>query len=394
MPWKEESIVEQRLRFILQVREEGMSVAAACREANISRTTGYKWLNRYDEEGLGGLEDRSSAPKTIPHKTDEKTEEMICMLRGQYPLLGPKKLRAWLMREHPDADWPAASTIGDILARNDLIEEQSTTRKTPPATKPLAEADGPNRIWSADFKGQFQLGDGTMCYPLTVTDNYSRMVLGCQALRSVKTQPVKERFKQVFESYGLPDAIRTDNGAPFASVAPRGLSRLSAWWHWLGIEHERIEPGKPQQNGRHERMHLTLKNHSARPAAETLMQQQTKFDEFCTFFNELRPHEAHDQNTPASCYQQSNIEYSENGNGPDYSLCDLMCRVTDCGQICVGSDTIYLTQALAGYQVGLIEMDLDVWVVHFAGTDIGLFEPGDRSISALDKPKSVRQPSL
>jgi transposase InsO family protein len=306
MPWIEETKVEQRLKFVTRVREENISVAKACREFGISRPTGYKWLKRY------GLEDRSRAPDEIPHKTDKQTEERICALRTCYPSFGPKKLRAWLCREHSDADWPAPSTIGDILKRNGMIEERQTRRKTPPASNPLARADAPNRIWSTDFKDQFELENGQMCYPLTITDNYSRMVLGCYALPSTKGEPVKERFEQAFCRWGVPEAIRSDNGAPFASRAPGGLSWLSAWWLSLGIEHERIEPGKPQQNGRHERMHLTLKQQTARPAEANMDDQQRRFDEFVTFFNELRPHEALEQSVPTKshevaqrCYQLS-----------------------------------------------------------------------------------------
>lgn len=394
MPWMEESKMEQRFRFVLKVQEDDMSVAAACREFNISRPTGYKWLKRYEEEGLEGLEDRPSVPAEIPHKTDEELETKICTLRRHQPELGPKKLRAWLEREYPDADWPAPSTIGAILRRNGLIEEQTQRRKTPPATDPLEEADAPNRIWSADFKGQFELDDGSMCFPLTVTDNYSRMILGCYALPSTKGGPVQEGFEEVFAEYGLPDAIRTDNGAPFASRAARGLSALSAWWLSLGIEHERIEPGEPQQNGRHERMHLTLKRHTARPAAGTMEAQQKQFDEFTRFFNELRPHESLDQTPPRRHHQTASRELSDASTELSYPECDLERNVTVNGNMWFANAKTYVSKALTGYRVGLVEADVDVWVIRFAGKDVGLVEPGDNSMAPLDKPNSVRKTAL
>lgn len=391
MPWMEESKVEQRLRFVIEVREEGVSVAEACRQFNISRPTGYKWLRRYDDEGLDGLEDQSRVPDTIPHKTDEEVEQLICSLREQYPNLGPKKLRAWLRREHPDRQWPAASTIGEILKRNDLVDDRDVARKPPPRSEPLEEADEPNAIWSADFKGQFELGDGSMCFPLTITDNYSRMLLGCQALPSTSGGPVKSYFRRVFDHWGLPDAIRTDNGAPFASTAPRGLTKLSAWWVGLGIDHQRTDPGEPQQNGRHERMHLTLKEHTARPGEETMAAQQETFDSFRGFFNQLRPHEALDQTPPANHHQESRRPFTDSPPSIDYSTCDLTRKVKSTGQIQVADERFYITEALSGFRVGLTEVAVDVWVVTFADKDVGYFEPGDKSISALRDNESVKR---
>lgn len=391
MPWMEDSKVEQRLQFILKVRQEGIPIKQACQHFDISRPTGYKWLDRYDEEGIEGLKDRSRAPDTIPHKTDEQTEEAICALRQQYPQFGPKKLRAWLCREHPDANWPAASTIGDILKRNGLIEERKTRDKTPPYTEPLGEATSPNSIWSADFKGQFELADGSLCYPLTITDNYSRMLLGCKALPSTKGQPVEAYMQTVFAEWGLPEAIRTDNGAPFASRAPHGLAQLSAWWTALGITHQRCEPGKPQQNGRHERMHLTLKQDTTRPAAETMAAQQSAFDRFQTFFNQLRPHEAIDQQTPASIHSRSPRRMPETLESLRYPHCDVTRTVKSNGYIKFGNTKIYVTEALGRFTVGLTETDVDVWVVSFADTHIGVFESGETSMTASSRQSSAHQ---
>lgn len=391
MPWMEESKVEQRLRFVMQVREEGVSVAEACREFDISRPTGYKWLRRYDEDGLEGLEDQSRVPETIPHKTDEEVERLVCSLREQYPEFGPKKLRAWLSREHPDREWPAASTIGAILKRNGLVDKREVSKKSPPRTEPLAEADAPNRIWSADFKGQFELGDGSMCYPLTITDNHSRMILGCKALPSTKGAAVRAYFEKVFERWGLPDAIRTDNGAPFASRAPRGLSMLSAWWESLGIDHERTDPGKPQQNGRHERMHLTLKEYTARPAAQTMAAQQEAFDSFRVFFNQLRPHESLGQTPPADHHTQSERPLPDEPDDLTYPTCDLSRTVSHSGQIKMADERIYITEALRGHIVGLTEVEIGVWVVTFADKDLGYLESGETSMSAMQDQQSAKR---
>jgi transposase InsO family protein len=385
----EETKMEQRLKFVIRVREEDTAIAKACREFNISRPTGYKWLRRYDEKGLDGLKDQSRVPETIPHKTDERLEQMICSLRKQHPQLGPKKLRAWLRREHPQTEWPAASTIGDILKRNELVEDRSRSQKTQPYTEPLQQADAPNRIWSADFKGQFQLKDGTGCYPLTVTDNYSRALLGCKALPSTKGAAVKSYFEQVFSKWGLPEAIRTDNGAPFASGAPRGLSTLSAWWRRLGITHERIEPGKPQQNARHERFHLTLKNKTARPGEATMAKQQQAFEDFTHYFNHLRPHESLDQTVPIKHHEKSSRSLPQTLPEQTYPACDLSRKVAKNGQIRLAGSRIYVSKSLTHYRVGLTEVDVGVWVVQYADEDIGLFETGETMMSGL-APKHLK----
>ncbi len=263
MPWKESSKMEERIRFAVAVRREGLNVAEACRRFGVSRQTGYKWLRRFDEEGVEGMGDRSRPPHNIPHKTPEHIEKLVVRARERYRTWGPRKIRALLRREHPGVQWPSSSTMGEMLKRRGLVEGKKKRRRTPPFKRPLAKATAPNASWSADFKGQFQLGNREYCYPLTVTDNFSRMVLDCYALPGTRVGPVLVRFEKVFGRHGLPSAIRTDNGSPFASTGHKGLSKLSAWWLSLGVEHERIEPGHPEQNGRHERFHLTLKTETA-----------------------------------------------------------------------------------------------------------------------------------
>jgi len=395
MPWKENSKVEQRIRFAVAVRREGLNVAEACRRFGVSRQTGYKWLRRFDEEGVEGMSDRSSAPHTIPHKTPEHIEELVVRARERYPTWGPRKLRALLSRELPGVQWPSSTTMGEMLKRRGLVEGKKKRRRAPPMTQPLANADAPNAVWSADFKGQFQLGNRDYCYPLTVTDNFSRMVLDCHALPSTRREPVQQRFEKVFERHGLPRAIRTDNGAPFASRGPGGLSKLSAWWLSLGIEHERIQPGHPEQNGRHERFHLTLKIETTRPPAEDMPAQQGRFDNFVVHFNQERPHEALGQQPPATAHAPAERCYPDDVAPLDYRLCDFSRTVFAGGNIRLSKGLdVYVGMAFAGYQIGLLELDPDLWLVRFANKDLGFFELGETSLSPIERGQPMARPRL
>jgi transposase InsO family protein/transposase-like protein len=395
VPWTEETKVDKRQRFVMRL-EEDVSMAQACRDFGITRKTGYKWKKRFEEEGVDGLEDRSRAPDTIPHKTDPAVEQKICMVREDEPQFGPKKIRARLEHEFPGGDWPAASTIGAILKRRGYIDASCPpdSPEAPPRDEPLEEADRPNKIWSIDFKGQFELGNGQMCFPLTITDNYSRMVVGCKALPSTSGQPVYKYLQDVFERWGLPERVRSDNGAPFASAAPHGLSWVSAWWTALGIEHERIDPGCPQQNPRHERFHLTLKRWCARPAAETMAAQQRVFERFIEKFNQRRPHESLDQSVPASAHSTCDAgNFSDADTTLDYPVCDFSRKVSSNGTIKVGGQVIQVSEALRGFDVGLKEVLPDLWVVVFADKPVGYLESGDTTITRIDKhgyPKQLR----
>lgn len=380
-----------RRELISRVREDGVSVACASAEFGVSRQTAYKWLKRFAELGEGGLADASRAPHFSPQTTSTQLVERVVGVRRQFPSWGPKKVRAWLMRSAPLVDWPAVSTIGEILDRAGLVERRSPRRRAPPYTAPLQHAMAPNEVWSIDFKGQFRLGDGNLCYPLTVTDNYSRMILGCFALDTTAASQSRRCMVDVFERWGLPAAIRSDNGSPFATAGLWGLSSLSADWLKMGILHERIEVGHPEQNGRHERMHLTLKKETTRPAGKDACEQQGRFDKFLGYFNEIRPHEALNMRTPVEVHEHSARRLAD-VKEPDYSRFDDVRVVKRDGAVCLGGRRFHVGAALAGHEVGILELEPDMWLVNFAGLDLGLIERGETKLSPADAP-GVNPPS-
>lgn len=385
MPWRETDAMSERARFAIAVRERGMSVAAACREYGVSRQSGYKWLKRYDEGGVQSLADRSRAPKSSPQATPEPVIARIVAMRERYPDWGPKKLRAYLSATECETRWPAASTIGDLLEERGLVEPRERRRRRPMfSTTPLSHADRPNALWSADFKGQFRLGCGEYCYPLTATDNFSRKLFACDALTGTDGVGALPVFDRVFREEGLPDAIRTDNGPPFATTSLGGLSELSVWWLKLGIRHERIVPGHPEQNGRHERMHLTLKRATARPAAFDAVAQQQRFDDFRHQFNEQRPHEALEMKSPESVHVRSERRHDGEAPDPEYPNDDVVLRVRSSGQVGFGSDVLTLGKPLAGQLVGLLELDDDCWLLSFAGVELGLFRRGATKVEPIE----------
>ena len=384
MPWLETKAVNERTRFVVGVREQGLTVAEACRRFGVSRTTGYKWLRRYDRDGFAALEDQSRAPKTRPNETPPEVVERLLSVRREYGW-GPKKIRGWLRLREPELKLPAASTVGDILAKHGLVEPRSKRRRAPSlSSEPLAHATAPNALWSTDFKGQFRLGNGRYCYPLTVTDNYSRFIVTCHGLDDTKAEGAKPAFERAFERYGVPEAIRSDNGAPFASTAPAGLTTLSVWWLKLGIRLERIEPGKPQQNGRHERMHLTLKRETTRPAGADMAEQQKRFEFFVERFNQERPHEALGQKPPATAYQPSTRTYDGKVSEPQYPNHDLVAEVRTNGCVSFAGDVVMVGKPLIGERVGLLELDDDCWLVSFCDVDLGFFRRGSRRLTTIE----------
>jgi transposase InsO family protein len=305
MPWKESRIVDQRLQFLSSYQKEEMSVSDLCREYGVSRPTGYRWINRYEEVGPEGLLNLSSRPHSCSHATPEKTENAILVLRSKHPSWGARKLKARLEQLEPCVEWPAASTFGNILQRAGLTSPKRKKRRTTPYSEPFSEVTAPNQLWCMDFKGYFSTGDGSRCDPFTITDAHSRYLIRCQIVSRMDLSQVRAICEAAMREYGMPARIRTDNGAPFAGTGLLGLSKLSLGWMKMGIVHERIQPGRPQQNGRHERMHRTLKEDTTNPAAATLRLQQRKFDRFRQMFNHERPHEGLNNATPGSLYQPS-----------------------------------------------------------------------------------------
>ena len=388
MPWKETSAVEERIRFVMELERGELSKAALCRRFGISRPTGDKWIRRYEVAGLHGLDDQSRVALRHPNATPEELAELIVVLRRRYPNWGPKKLRVLLERRYQEIPWPACSTIGEILRRAGLTAPRKLRRRTPPHTQPFAACDCPNAVWCADFKGWFRTGDGTRCDPLTISDAYSRYLLRLQGMCETREGPVRSLFEATFRQYGLPAAIRTDNGAPFASHGIGGLSRLSVWWLKLGIEPERIEPGKPQQNGRHERMHLTLKQETASPAARDMRSQQRVFDEFRVRFNQERPHEALNQNCPAVVYTCSPREYREPVE-VEYPCGFEVRSVKSNGVFNWRGQVVFLGEALGHERVGLAEIAEGCWAVYYCRRALGIVDECSRKV--YDAGESVRK---
>jgi putative transposase len=361
--------LEQRFRFICDFESDQWSMTELCERFGITRPTGYKWLDRHRQVG-GSLEERSRAPYSCPHRTSIRVEELILAARRQYGW-GAKKLRQILSTRHRDLVWPARSTINDILERYSLLRKNRRRKKwTHPGAAPL-KTERPNQVWPADFKGQFKTGDGRYCYPLTVTDHFSRSLLACHGLSSVKTEHAKPVFRTLFREVGLPDAIRTDNGAPFASTGIHGLCGLNVWWMQIGIVHQRILPASPQENGTHERMHRELKRETARPAASSLRTQQRRFDLFRQRYNEERPHEGIGDRIPASLWTPSPRPYPEKIVPPQYPAHMEVRRVSHCGTFRIHSAQPFLSNALRDEHVGLEEVDDGIWNIVYYSTLLG-----------------------
>jgi transposase InsO family protein len=389
MPWKACSAMEERLRFVARLLE-GEAMTDLCREFDISRKTGYKLFNRYKDEGSSALTDRSRRPVRYANQLPPQIESLIVGLKRDKPHWGARKIRELLVRRLPgDLRVPANSTIHAVLDRHGLVSRPGRRRNRAQGT-PLSQGAQPNDLWCTDFKGEFRLGNGRYCFPLTVTDHASRFLLLCEALDSVREDPAIAAFEQLFRERGLPQAIRSDNGVPFASPnALFNLSKLSVRWLRLGIAIERIKPGHPQQNGRHERMHLTLKKETTRPPGMNSLQQQARFDHFVHEFNTERPHEALQMRPPAELYSSSSRPYT---GLPElhYPLHDRQYLVTACGRICMHRKKINLSTVLAGQKVGLKEVDEGIWLVSFMHYDLGYIDLEQRTLQPLDNPFGTR----
>ena len=370
MPFCEEAIVDQRKRFVLEAMKARIPFSQLCREFDISRPTGYKWLQRYDQGGAPALENRSTAPRRHPNQIPDCIERMILAARDELDY-GPRKIRGVLRDRHPGRRFPALSTISEILRRHGRAAPQKKRRRTPPSTQPFAAVSESNQLWCADYKGPFHTADGARINPLTISDCHSRYLLRVQIVERMDTAEARGVFQAAFREFGLPQAIRTDNGAPFASPAPAGLSRLSVEWVRRGIRPERIEPGKPQQNGRHERMHRTLKQETTRPPAATKRKQQRLFHEFQRRYNELRPHEALDDRPPASVYQSSSRIYRARLPEIEYPAGYLLRRISGQGSLKWEGERSYVTEVLGHELVGLEPIDERYYEVWFSFLPLG-----------------------
>jgi putative transposase len=372
MPWEERKAVELRTKFVQEAERKSEAFAELCRRYSISRVTGYKWVQRFAQQREAGMKERSRAPRRVPHAMSAATAERIIALRHQHPRWGPRKLRAYLSKRHPASPWPAASSIGELLKREGLSHRRRRRVRTPPYTQPLAHAQAPNQVWCVDFKGWFRCGDGTRCDPLTITDAFSRYLLRVTLVEKTDTPRAQAVFEAAFREFGLPHAIRSDNGAPFASKAPAGLSRLSMWWLRLGIRHERIDPGCPQQNGRHERMHQTLKQEAASPPRANRRRQQRALAEFVWSYNHERPHEALGQRTPAELYVASARVYPSRLPELEYP-CDAVHfrRIGSKGELKWRGARIFVSETLAGEMVGLTPIQEQLCDVHYGPVWLG-----------------------
>ena len=384
MPWNECKPMDERLRFVARLLE-GERMAPLCREFGISRVTGYKIFNRYKECGLDALYDRSRRPYRHANRLPFQVERCILGIKHEHPSWGAPKVRDRLIRQFPMIKAPAISTIHAVLDRHGLVKRRRRRRYKAEGTE-LRAAHDPNALWCADYKGEFMLGNRQYCYPLTITDYRSRYLLACEGMASTRSDFAFAAFERVFKEFGLPTAIRTDNGVPFASAnALFGLSRLSVWWLRLGIEIERIKPGHPQQNGRHERMHLTLKQEATKPASFNVLQQQERFDHFVRVYNNERPHQALNGAYPGEIYTPSPRVYRPLEE-PNYPFHDRTVRVTRCGRICIGRRKINLSTVFAGQLVGIRQVDDQIWLVSFLNYDLGFFDSKNGRVEPATNP--------
>jgi putative transposase len=382
MPWQECDANEQRMKFMVEYESEGGSFAALCARYKVSRTTGYKWVERFEEEGIDGLWERSRAPNHVGHALDGKLAKMILATRAARPTWGPRKLLAWLKVKHPQVKWCAISTAGELLRRNGLTEPRNYRRHSAPRLEPLTACTHANAVWCTDFKGWFRLGNGRRCDPWTLTDGWSRYLLRVTAMHHQELEPVRRGFVAAFLENGLPEVIRSDNGLPFAGLGFGGLSQLSVWWIKLGIWPERIRPGKPQENGRHERMHRTLLE-TSQPPEHTLGGQQRRFDAFREDFNEERPHESLADQPPGRRYKRSNRPYPKQTPQVAYDAGLLTKRVHQHGDISWRGERLFLSEALAGEHVAFEPMSDGGWLIRFGPMRFAKLNERKRRIEEL-----------
>ena len=374
MPWKVTNPVNERMRFVSRLLD-GERMTDVCRQFGISRKTGYKIWRRFEKDGMDAFRDRSRRPLCVPHETPRGIVAQIVELREKHPTWGPKKLKERLATLHPEMVVPAKSTIGAILNREGLIKKRMRRRRATPTPTPLVPGQAPNDLWAMDFKGEFRVGCGTYCYPLTISDDCSRFLLDCHALTSTRGKGTQEALIEVFRQYGLPQRLRSDNGAPFASTGRLGVTQLSVWLLRLGVTLERIEPGHPEQNGRHERMHKTLKADC--PRANGILQQQENFDAFRNVYNHERPHEALEMKTPADVYTPASRQFPEQLPPLNYPNHELVRRVYSNGHALLPGrhdKDFYVGTAFNQQYIGLNPITEDTWSVAFMQWELGLLD--------------------
>lgn len=381
MPWLELCAVDQRLRFVAERLSGEASMAELCDVYGISRKTGYKWLSRYEAEGPAGLADRSHAPLRHGRATAPELVEKIVELRRARPNWGPRKIVAKLEQEHPSLGWPSHSVAGELLKRAGLVSARRQRRRAPPRPGELTCAERPNHVWAVDHKGWVRLGDGQRCEPFTITDSYSRFLVALSAGGSTRESEARPVLQRAFAEYGLPEVILSDNGSPFACAGTTGLTSLSIWWAKLGIRHERIRPGKPQENGRHERFHRTLLEAMSPPSADRQAQVE-RFELFRSDYNTQRPHQALGQLPPTSFFKPSPRPIPERLPEPDYPSATTLRRVRSNGEVKWAGDLIHICSALAG-EIIAFEPSNRGWTVWFYKTPIGLLDHNGRKLSPI-----------
>jgi putative transposase len=384
MGWMETCALDERMRFLMAVERREEPFAVVCRLFGVSRKTGYKWLSRFKDTGVAGLSDRSRAPLHHPQGITEAIAAQCLAIRRTHPTWGPRKVRAFLDRRAPGTAWPVASTIGALFDREGLTVKRRLRRRSPPSSQPFADCRAANDVWCIDFKGWFLTGDGARCEPLTLSDAHTRYLLRCQALRRTDSDHVWPVLDAAFREFGLPRRLRSDNGSPFASCGAGGLSRLSVKVIKAGVVPERIAPGKPQQNGRHERMHLTLLQEAASPPARNLREQLKRLRDFQHLFNEQRPHESLGDATPADRYTASPRRFDGVLREPEYADHEEVRRVRHNGEIKWQGRTIYISEALAGEPVGLRDQGAAGWTACYGPIVLGTIAHRD---DRLRKPK-------
>jgi putative transposase len=377
MPWAETNPMKERVRFVKDFHNGLWTMSELCQRYGISRKTGYKWMQRHDQEGRPGLRDRSRAPHYCPHKIPDEVAQAILEVRRQHPSCGPRKIVAWLYDRRRDLAMPSISTAGDLLSRAGLVRRRRRRRRPQHPGQVPIRTRRPNDLWTADFKGHFHARDGLYCYPLTVADQHSRFLLGCDALLSTKGDGVRRSLERLFREFGLPEAIRTDNGVPFATTGIHGLSKLNVWWMRLGIQHQRIAPAHPEQNGAHERMHRTLKQEATRPPAANRTRQQAAFNRFQRIYNDERPHEALKDRPPTAVYRCSTQMYPRRLPAVEYPGHFFVRRVSTAGTFRFFSHQLFSSHALEHLDIGLEEVDNGIWSIQFCNVLIARLDERD-----------------